>query len=302
MKESDYMAKKRKRIKRLKQKLNKIIAVMKSDYRTYISGVIILFILCSALFAPLIAPHDPYKTNVSRRLEGPSKDFIAGTDSLGRDLFSRIIYASRVAVFVSFGGVIISVVLGLILGMFAAYIRGMFDNIILLIFDIIRAFPAIILILVLVSVLGPSTPKVILILGITIMPRYGRVVRAETLSTKEESFIESARSLGARTPRILFWHILPNIIPSVLVLGGMDMASMIMWEAGLSFLGFGVQPPATSWGLLLREGYTYIQIVPTMIIWPTLAISLTMFGFSIFAEILRIAINPKSTLEVESSE
>lgn len=290
------------KIKRLQRKLGRTINIMKRDIRTYVGGFIILLILGSAIFAPFIVPHDPFETNITRRLEGPSKDFWAGTDSLGRDLFSRVIYASRVAVYVSFGGVFISVSLGLILGSIAAYVGGVIDNLILLIFDVIRAFPSIILILVLVSVLGPSIPKVILILGITIMPRYGRVVRAEALSVKEEDYVESARSLGANTPRILFSHIFPNIFPSVLVLGGMDMASMIMWEAGLSFLGFGVQPPATSWGLLLRQGYKYIQISPTMIIWPAIAISLTMFGFSIIAEILRIAINPKSSLEVEASE
>ncbi len=290
------------KIKRLKRKLGRTINIMKKDFRTYVGGLIILIIIGTAILAPLIVPNDPFKTNITRRMEGPSKDFWAGTDSLGRDLFSRLLYASRVAMYVAFGGVFISLVFGLILGSLAAYIGGIVDNIILLVFDIIRAFPSIILILVLVSVMGPSIPKVILILGITIMPRYGRVVRAEALSVKEEDYVESARSLGAKTFRILFSHIFPNIFPSVLVLGGMDMASMIMWEAGLSFLGFGVQPPATSWGLMLRQGYKYIQIAPTMIVWPAIAISLTMFGFSIFSEILRIALNPKSSLEVEAGE
>jgi len=271
---------------------------MKRDYKAYLGGSIILLILLSAIFAPLIAPADPYKTNVTKRLEGPSLDNLLGTDSLGRDILSRLIYAARPAVLVSFGGIIISVIIGIILGLLAAYVGGILGNLILFIFDVIRAFPPIILILVLLSIVGPSLLSVIVILGVTIMPRYGRVVRADTLSEKEEDFVEAARSLGADNSRIIFKHILPNIFASVLVLSGMDMASMIMWEAGLSFLGLGLQPPLSSWGVMLQESYQYIQTAPLMIVWPALAIMLTMLGFSTFAESLRVALNPKLNQEV----
>ncbi len=286
---------------RFKKKINRITRVMKRDFKTYLGGGIILLILLSAAFAPWIAPHDPYETDVINRLQSPSWQNPFGTDSLGRDILSRIIYAARPAVYVSFGGLSISVVVGLILGMVAAYSGGFLDNIILFFFDVIRAFPPMILILVLVAIVGPSLVSVIIILGVTIMPRYGRVVRAETLSEKEEDFVEVARSLGAGRARILFKHIFPNIFASVLVLGGMDMASMIMWEAGLSFLGLGVQPPNTSWGVMLKQAYQYIQTEPYMILWPALAISLTMLGYSLFAESLRIALNPRASKEVETN-
>ena len=263
---------------RFKKKSIRVIKIMKKDYKAYLGGSIIMLILISAIFAPLIAPADPYKTNVTRRLEGPSLQNLLGTDSLGRDILSRLIYAARPAVLVSFGGIL--------------------ESIILFIFDVIRAFPPIILILVLLSIIGPSLLSVIVILGVTIMPRYGRVVRAETLSEKEEDFVEAARSLGADNSRIIFKHILPNIFASVLVLSGMDMASMIMWEAGLSFLGLGLQPPLSSWGVMLQESYQYIQTAPLMILWPALAIMLTMLGFSTFAESLRVALNPKLNQEV----
>lgn len=283
---------------RFQKKSSRIIKIMKKDYKAYLGGSIIMLILISAIFAPLIAPADPYKTNVTKRLQGPSLENILGTDSLGRDILSRLIYAARPAVLVSFGGIIISVIIGIILGLLAAYLGGILENIILFFFDVIRAFPPIILILVLLSIIGPSLLSVIVILGITIMPRYGRVVRAETLSEKEEDFVEAARSLGADNSRIIFKHILPNIFASVLVLSGMDMASMIMWEAGLSFLGLGLQPPLSSWGVMLQESYQYIQTAPLMIVWPALAIMLTMLGFSTFAESLRVALNPKLNQEV----
>ena len=283
---------------RFQKKSARVIKIMKKDYKAYLGGSVIMLILISAIFAPLIAPADPYKTNVTKRLEGPSLANLLGTDSLGRDILSRLIYAARPAVLVSFGGIIISVIIGIILGLLAAYVGGILENIILFIFDVIRAFPPIILILVLLSIIGPSLLSVIVILGVTIMPRYGRVVRAETLSEKEEDFVEAARSLGADNSRIIFKHILPNIFASVLVLSGMDMASMIMWEAGLSFLGLGLQPPLSSWGVMLQESYQYIQTAPLMILWPALAIMLTMLGFSTFAESLRVALNPKLNQEV----
>ncbi|MGM0420305.1 MAG: ABC transporter permease [Bacillota bacterium] len=280
---------------RFKKKFLRVVNIMKKDHKTYIGGGIIFIFLISAAFAPWLAPQDPYSTDVTNRLQGPSRTNLLGTDSVGRDILSRLIYAARPAVFVSFGGLTISVLVGMIFGTIAAYVGGVVDNIILFFFDIIRAFPPLILILVLLAVIGPSLISVIIILGVTIMPRYGRVVRAETLSEKEEDFVEAAKSLGASNYRIISKHILPNIFASVLVLGGMDMASMIMWEAGLSFLGLGLQPPLSSWGVMLQESYQYIQTAPLMILWPALAIMFTMLGFSIFAESLRVALNPKTT-------
>ena len=287
-------------LSRLRRKIARYLSIMKSDYRTYFGGALIFIFLFTGILAPLLAPHNPYEQDVTRRLQSPSRQHLAGTDELGRDIFSRIIYAFRISIMVSFGGVLISVTMGIMLGTAAAYFGGFIDNALLLLFDIIRAFPPIILILSLVAVAGPSIRNIVIILGITIMPRYGRVIRAETLSVKEEDYVTAARTIGASSPRILFKEILPNVFPSVLVLAGMDMASMIMWEAGLSFLGFGVQPPATSWGLMLRQGYDFIQILPHMIVFPAFCISLTMLGFSTFSESLRRALNPKTSSPVEA--
>jgi ABC-type dipeptide/oligopeptide/nickel transport system permease subunit len=281
----------------IKKKISWVYERMISDYRFYIAGVIIALFFLMAIFGPWISPHDPYETNVRSRLESPSITHPAGTDNLGRDTLSRLIYAARPAFYVAFGGLFISIIVGMILGSIAAYTGGILDNIIIFIFDVIRAFPPIILILVLVAIVGPSLQSLIIILGITIMPRYGRVVRAETLSVKEEEYVSVAKSMGASSYKIISFHIIPNIFASVLVLAGMDVASMIMWEAGLSFLGLGVQPPNTSWGVMLQSGYQYIETAPMMLVAPAVAIMLTMMGFSLLTESLRNALNPKSEKE-----
>ncbi|HKL13406.1 MAG TPA: ABC transporter permease [Halanaerobiales bacterium] len=281
----------------IKKKIKWVYERMIGDYRFYIAGIIIFLFFLMAILGPYIAPHDPYKTDVRSRLESPSLKHPVGTDSLGRDTLSRLIYAARPAFYVAFGGLFISIIVGMILGSIAAYTGGILDNIIIFLFDVIRAFPPIILILVLVAIVGPSLQSLIIILGITIMPRYGRVVRAETLSVKEEEYVSVAKSMGASSTKIISFHIIPNIFASVLVLAGMDVASMIMWEAGLSFLGLGVQPPKTSWGVMLQSGYQYIEKAPMMLVAPAVAIMLTMMGFSLLTESLRNALNPKSEQE-----
>src|SRR6056297_1073007 len=281
----------------IKKKIKWVYERMIGDYRIYIAGIIIFLFFLMAILGPYIAPHDPYKTDVRSRLESPSLKHPVGTDSLGRDTLSRLIYAARPAFYVAFGGLFISIIVGMILGSIAAYTGGILDNIIIFLFDVIRAFPPIILILVLVAIVGPSLQSLIIILGVTIMPRYGRVVRAETLSVKEEEYVSVAKSMGASSTKIISFHIIPNIFASVLVLAGMDVASMIMWEAGLSFLGLGVQPPKTSWGVMLQSGYQYIEKAPMMLVAPAVAIMLTMMGFSLLTESLRNALNPKSEQE-----
>jgi len=287
---------KKKRYKQLKN-IVRIFSIILKDRKGILGITIIVIIFCCAIFSPWIAPYDPYEQDIANRFAAPSLKHLLGTDNLGRDILSRIIYGARIAMTVSIGGVSIAVVVGVVLGCAAGYIGGVIDNVILWIADVIRAFPQIILILVLVAVLGPSIPNMIMVLAFTSMPQYARVARAETLSVKEEEYIFAVKSLGARTKRILLKHIIPNILPPVIILAGMDMAGMIMWEAGLSFLGLGVRPPTASWGIMLRNGYRYIRLSPWMIIWSSIAISMAMLGYSLFAESLRITLNPKESME-----
>jgi ABC-type dipeptide/oligopeptide/nickel transport system permease subunit len=256
---------------------------------TFITALVL-----SAVFSPWIAPYDPYKLDMASRFMAPSFRHLLGTDNLGRDILSRLIYGSRIAVMVSFGSVSLSAILGTVLGVAAGYKEGKkVDYVVIWLFDIVRSFPQIILALAIVAVLGPSLINLIIALAFTAFPFYGRVARAQTLTVKEMSYVKAAEALGAENTRIIFKHIIPNILSPVIVLVGMDMATMIMYEAGLSFLGLGVNPPTASWGIMLRNGYTYIETSVWMIIWPSIAIAISMIGFSLFTESVRIALSPK---------
>jgi len=288
----------KKKMHRQLKNIVRIFSIILKDRKGILGVTIIVIIFCCAIFSPWIAPCDPYEQEIANRFAVPSLKHLLGTDNLGRDILSRIIYGARIAMTVSIGGVSIAVVVGVLLGTIAGYNAGrIIDNGILWIVDVIRAFPQIILILVLVSVLGPSTLNMIMVLAVTSMPQYARVTRAETLSIKEEEYVIAAKSMGAKTKRIILKHIVPNILPPVIILAGMDMAVMIMWEAGLSFLGLGVRPPTASWGIILRNGYRFIRLSPWMIIWSSMAIAMAMLGYSLFAESLRITLNPKESIE-----
>jgi peptide/nickel transport system permease protein/oligopeptide transport system permease protein len=222
---------------------------------------------------------------------------ILGTDYLGRDILSRIIYGTRVAVTVAFASVLLSAFVGVVLGVIAGYNEGKkIDYGMILLFDVVRSFPQLILALAIVAVLGPSLFNTIIALAFTSFPFYGRVARSQTLTVKELDYVKAAEALGISQLKIVFRHITPNILAPVIVLIGMNMATMIIYEAGLSFLGLGVKPPTASWGIMLRSGYKYIEISPGMLFWPALTISLSMVAFSLFSEGLRVALEPKERI------
>ncbi len=250
--------------------------------------------LICAICAQWIAPYDPNAQNILHRFASPDAKHLLGTDYLGRDLLSRIIYGCRIAVLVAFGAVTLSSIVGVLLGVMAGYNEGKkIDYFIIWLFDIVRSFPQIILALAIVAVMGPSLVNVVVALAFTAFPFYGRVARAQTLSVKEADYVRAAEAMGLTRPQIILRHITPNILAPVIVCLGMDMATMIVWESGLSFLGLGVRPPTASWGIMLRNGYKYIQTSPWMILWPALAIAVAMIAFSLFSEGLRVALDPK---------
>jgi ABC-type dipeptide/oligopeptide/nickel transport system permease subunit len=281
------------------KKTTQVIKVIRREPRGMIGASIIGLILLCAIFSPLIAPYDPNEQEIVNRFAEPSSAHLLGTDYLGRDILSRLIYGARAAAIVSVCSVGIAVLIGVPLGAVAAYNGGIVDYLVILIFDVIRSFPSVIMILVLAAIFGPSLLNIILILAFTSFPAYGRVARAQTLCMKEEESVLAAKSLGASTGRILLKHITPNILSPIIVLAGMDLAVMIMWESALSFLGLGLQPPAASWGIMLKQGYTYIETAPLMIIWPAVVLITTMLGCSLFAEVLRVALNPKERVPNE---
>lgn len=274
------------------------LQAFKKSRKLFIGTLLVFVLLAVSLCAPLLAPYDPYKIDVRNRLSRVSGSHPLGTDHLGRDTLSQIIYGTRTSILISLVGTLIAFVIGLSLGTTAAYVGGAIENLILLYFDVIRSFPAIILILVIVSTLGPSITTIILVFGFIYSSLLGRTARAVTLSVIKEPFIESAIILGSRTGTILLRHILPNIIGPVLIVTGMYVPFMIMAEAGLSFLGLGVPPPTASWGTVLRYGFENIMRAWWLILWPSLALALAMLSFNLFAEGLRDILNPEKRGEL----
>jgi peptide/nickel transport system permease protein len=245
------------------------------------------------IFAPIIAPHDSDALDIPHKLEGPSSTYLLGTDHLGRDILSRLIYGSRIALGSALSAVGIALTLGLILGLISGYLGGYIDNIILVILNSIQAFPAVILALAILALLGPSLINVILVIGVTWTPGYARVVRAQVMSVKENVYIEAERSLGASRKRVVLVHVLPNILAPLVILLAMDMPVVITFEAGLSFLGLGVPPPTPSWGAILSEGFNFIRNSPWPITWAGLTLMLTTLGFTLFGENLRDVLDPR---------
>jgi len=255
--------------------------------------VLVILFFASAIFAPLFATHDPFAMDIPNRLSGPSAEHWAGTDQLGRDTYTRVLYGGRVALEVAAIGVSVSLLIGLILGMIAGFGPAWLDNLLLLLFDTIRSFPTVILALAAVALLGPSLKLVLAIVIITSIPGYARLARTSTLALKRTEFILAERSLGASTPRILARHIMPNVIGPLLILAAMDVPVVVTVEAGLSFLGLGVQPPTASWGTILNEGYLIIRDTPWMVVAGGVPLVLTTLGFTFLGEALRDVFDPK---------
>lgn len=253
----------------------------------------IVFIFLIAIFAPVIAPFDPGKTDVTNKLAPPSPKHLLGTDHLGRDVFSRMLYGSRVSLSVGFVAVSISLFIGIIVGSLAGYYGKLIDSILMRFVDVMMCFPTFFLMLTVIALLGPKIHYVMIVIGITSWMGTARFVRAEFLSLREREFVQAAKILGISDKRIIFRHMLPNALAPVFVTATIDVATAILMEAGLSFLGFGVQPPAPSWGNILTEGRIYIFDAWWLTLFPGIAILLTVLSFNLFGEGLRDALDPR---------
>ncbi|RFU12806.1 ABC transporter permease [Rhodobacteraceae bacterium W635] len=255
--------------------------------------ILVILFFASALLAPWIAPYDPNALDIPARLSGPTLDHIAGTDQLGRDTLSRILYGGRVALKIAALGVSIALVVGVFLGMLAGFGPRWLDSLLLLLFDTVRAFPTIVLALATVALTGPSLGMVLAIVIITSIPQYARVARTATLSLRNTEFILAERAFGAGTARMLWHHIMPNVIGPLLILAAMEVPVVVTVEAGLSFLGLGVLPPTASWGTILNEGYLVIRDTPWMVIAGGIPLILTTLGFTFLGEALRDIFDPR---------
>ena len=253
--------------------------------------ICVLFVVVVA--APVVAPYSPYKQDIMHRLEGPTPQHLFGTDELGRDLLSRVIFGARIALGVAIPAVLIAMAVGTVTGLISGYVGKSVDQVSIVGMDAIQAFPAVILALALLAVLGPSLRNVVIVIGVALAPGYARVVRAMTRAAKQNQYVEAELSLGAVTVRIAVHHLLPNIAAPLFILIAMDIPSAIAIEAGLAFLGLGVPPPSPSWGALLSDGFRYVLISPWAIIAASAALMLTTLGFAMLGETLRDVLDPK---------
>ncbi|MBF0527782.1 MAG: ABC transporter permease [Deltaproteobacteria bacterium] len=277
-----------------------VIATLKRFFRHIIHdplgllGLILVFVMVmSAIFANFIATHDPLVMDLQQRLDSPSLNHFLGTDQMGRDVFSRIIYGGRIALKVALTSIALALLVGLLLGLLAGYGPRWLDNALLLLFDTVRSFPTIMFALAVVTIVGPSLETVILIVVATSIPVYGRIVRTQTQALKNNEFILAERAMGAGMPRVLFFHMLPNVIGPLLIVASMDIPVVVTIEAGLSFLGLGVRPPTPSWGSILNEGYSFIRNTPWLVVAGGLPLVLTTLGFTFLGESLRDIFDPK---------
>lgn len=271
----------------------RIFDALKKDPLGMAGFILVSLILFLTVFAAWLAPYDPFEVDVYNRLSSPSAAHWLGTDQLGRDVLSRVLFGGQVALKVSLIAISVSMAVGLVLGMLAGFGPRWLDRALVVSFDTVRSFPTIMFALAFVALTGPSLNTVIAVIIITSIPVYARVVRTQTQALRERDFILAERAMGASTGRILRDHVLPNIAAPLFILASMDVPAVVAMEAGLSFLGLGVNPPTPSWGSILNDGYSYLRNSP----WPLVAGGLPLIavtlGFTFFGESLRDIFDPK---------
>jgi peptide/nickel transport system permease protein len=264
-----------------------------------VSAVVILGLLAVAILAPLLAPRDPYALNLNERglpirMQGPTAAFPLGTDPLGRDVLSRIVYGTRVSLVVGFASVILGTALGTVLGLLSGYWEGRLDSVIQRAVDTTMAIPGIVLALAVMSVLGQSLTNIILVIALVIAPGASRVVRGAVLAVKQSTFVDAAQALGASPGRIVTRHVLPNVFAPILVIATVWLGNAIVIEAALSFLGLGTPPPTPTWGAMLSgEGRRNLETAPYLAIFPGVAISVVVLAFNMLGDALRDLLDPQ---------
>lgn len=263
------------------------------NHGAIIGLLLIIITIILAIFAPFIAPYDPFEQNWRNRLQPPSRDHWFGTDEHGRDQLSRIVHGARISLTIGIISVSIGLIGGGFLGIIAGYFGGVLDNVIMRFLDIMMAFPGVLLAIALVAALGPGLFNVMIAVGIWSIPLFSRLVRGSVLSVKENDFITAARGLGGSNVRIILRHVLPNIMAPVLVLSSLRLATALLSAAALSFLGLGAQPPQPDWGAMLSQGRQHIHTSPHLTLFPGIAIMLLVLAFNMLGDGLRDALDPR---------
>ena len=260
---------------------------------TTIGAVLCLIVVLAAVLAPWLSPFDPNDQTIVDRLQPPGGAYLFGTDSFGRDVLSRILWGARVSLIVAVSSIAAAIAIGGTIGMVSGYVGGRLDLFVMQCMDVLLSFPSLILGLIVVALLGPALVNLVFAIALTAIAPFARIARAPVLSLKERAFVEAGRALGFSHARVLFVHILPNILSEVLVMGSLWMATAVRTEASLSFIGLGVKPPTATWGGMMREGFENILDAPWLSVWPGLAILVLVLGLTMVGDGLRDATDPR---------
>lgn len=273
---------------------SRAVRTLISDPWTVLGAVIVLLFIFIAIFAPALAPFEPNRGSILERLQTPSAEHLLGTDGLGRDLLSRILYGARLSAIMGFLAVAVAGVIGIFMGAVAGYFEGWVDSLAGRTVDVLLAFPGILLAILILAILGPGLTSVILAVGVFGIPTYARVVRGTVLSVKRLDFVEAASALGASHPTILWRHVLQNSWAPIIVLTSLNFGTAVLTASALSFLGVGVQPPSPEWGAIIAEGRQYIRVAPHITTFTGLFIFATVLGFNLLGDGLRDALDPRN--------
>jgi len=273
--------------------MNEIINAFKKNKLALISLIFVLFVIIAAVFAPYISPYNPDKIDVNAILQPPNPAHLLGTDQLGRDILSRLIFGARISIEVGFIAVSLSLLIGIFIGAYAGYYGGVIDSILMRFVDIMLTFPSFFLILAISAILKPSIINIMIIIGLTSWMGIARIIRAEFTQNREKDYVLSARAAGASDSYIMFFEILPNTIAPILVSATLGIAGAILIQASLAFLGIGIMPPTASWGGMLSRGKTYIMVAWWLTLFPGIAILLTVLSFNLIGEAVRNALDPR---------
>lgn len=277
-----------------KSTAERLLAIAKKKPLGTVSLFVVVALVFVAVFAPLISPYDPNELRPLERLKSPNTTFLLGTDQVGRDVLSRLIWGARISIYVGILAVLIGIGAGTVIGIVSGYFGGKVDLFIQRIVDTMMAFPLLIFALVLVTVLGPGITNMMIAIGIAVAPGDSRVIRSAVLSVKENTYVEAGRAVGVSNMRMLMRYILPNVMAPIIVLASLLIASAIITEASLSFLGLGVQPPTPSWGnMLSAEGRRYMELAPWLAIFPGASISICVLAYNLFGDTLRDILDPR---------
>ncbi len=254
---------------------------------------LVLFFVLLGIFAPILATHNPVKGNLSEALQPPSRNHWFGTDQLGRDIYSRVIYGSRISLIVATAGILLAVAAGVLYGSVSGYIGGYVDETLMRIVDILLAFPDILLAILVAAIVGPGLTNVIIAIGTYNFPQFARIARGAVLAVKDQEYVEAAEAVGEPGTSVLFRYILPNSMYPIVVHGTLRTGASILTAAALSFLGLGVQPPTPEWGAMINEAMKYLDVAPQMWVFPGIFLIITVLGFNLMGDGLNDVLNPK---------